>query len=479
MAESGKHVIVDGVEFGRVWLFPRLLESITAAMQPGRMIIALFMVVLLIALGRTWDRVTDANVNPAGLVQGRFEDFPGEHQAALAMGVTVFARSHLPSAELRESTTFNVRQVSGWMREGYREARAKAASDDEREQIDATYSTLMRQIESTRPRGDFEATVDHVAASLRMMLDGALNLSLPTVLEGANQTFIQTPTALWKYQTWFAVTYGLAFAIVFAIGGGAISRMAAVQQSREQRLAISEATDFALQRMAGLVWAQVLPVFLLAILAVVVMLVGVLMRVPVLDVITALFYGLLLVLGFLMAFLAMGYVVGFPMLVSAVACENCDGADAMQRAYAYVVNRPLHALWYWAVGLFGLAIGFTIFGTLAVLTLNLTGGMFNELAAGPAVNAAGGYQPGTFTHSGGEVADLGNWHQQWSASLILAWQSLVVCMVAAYVLSYHFTASTTGYLLMRKASDGQETDEVWRPGLIPGTLAPVPPPVGT
>jgi hypothetical protein len=31
---------------------------------------------------------------------------------------------------------------------------------------------------------------------------------------------------------------------------------------------------------------------------------------------------------------------------------------------------------------------------------------------------------------------------------------------------------------MRKASDGQEMDEIWRPGLIPGTLAPVPPPVG-
>jgi hypothetical protein len=212
-------------------------------------------------------------------------------------------------------------------------------------------------------------------------------------------------------------------------------------------------------------------------LSLLVLLLGLLMRIPVIDIITALFYGLILLLGFLMAFLLVGYVVGFPMLVPAVACENCDGADAMQRAYAYIINRPLHALWYWAVGLFGLAIGFVIIGAIALLTLNLTGALFGELASGPALDAAGGYQAGTFEHTGPTIA-AGSWHQRWSANIIVAWQSLVVCLVVAYVLSYHFSASTIAYLLMRKASDGQETDEIWRPGLIPGTLAPVPPPVG-
>jgi hypothetical protein len=297
------------------------------------------------------------------------------------------------------------------------------------------------------------------------------------MLQAADRLFIQTPRALWRHQTWFAIIYGLAFLVTFAIGGGAISRVAAMQQAHDQRLSISEATDFAVSRAGGLVWAQVLPLVLLAFIALAVMLVGFVMRAPVLDVILAIFYGLILLLGFLMAFIVVGYAVGFPLLVPSIACENGDGADAMQRTYAYIVNRPLHALWYWLVGLFGLVIGFAIVVALALLTLNLAGAAFAYLAPHTAAAVAGGYEADTLIDVNGEIAAIGldGWHEHWAANIIVAWESLVVCLVVAYILSYQFSASTIAYLLMRKASDGQETDEVWRPGLIPGTLAPVPP----
>ncbi len=52
----------------------------------------------------------------------------------------------------------------------------------------------------------------------------------------------------------------------------------------------------------------------------------------------------------------------------------------------------------------------------------------------------------------------------------------MVDLVAAYVVAYIFTSATMMYLLMRRACDGQDIEEIWRPGLTPGTLVPLPRP---
>jgi hypothetical protein len=355
VADTGKRVIVDGVEFGQVFLFPRILTAVTAAMQPGRLIIALFMVVLLITVGRIWDAATEPLVPPGGIAAGRYFDYPGAHQETLEMALLAFAPDRARPNE--QNVRYETDDVIDWVDEGYRKQRAEITGDDaaanaRRDEIDKGYRMVRERIEDTRPRGDFEATMEHVGRSFQVMRDGVLNLSAGQTLAGARMLFVETPVALWTYQTWFAIVYGLVFLIVFAVGGGAISRMAAVQLARQQHLGVRGATDFALSRWGGLVWAQALPVLLMALLAGLIVVVGWFMRAPVLDVIIAIAYGLILILGFLIAFLLLGYAVGFPLLAPAVACENCDGADAMQRTYAYVVNRPLHILWYWAVALF-------------------------------------------------------------------------------------------------------------------------------
>jgi hypothetical protein len=56
------------------------------------------------------------------------------------------------------------------------------------------------------------------------------------------------------------------------------------------------------------------------------------------------------------------------------------------------------------------------------------------------------------------------------------WQGLIIMLVAAYIIAYLFSASTMIYLLMRRACDGQDIQEIWVPGLVPGTLVPLPKP---
>ncbi len=55
-------------------------------------------------------------------------------------------------------------------------------------------------------------------------------------------------------------------------------------------------------------------------------------------------------------------------------------------------------------------------------------------------------------------------HSEWSAGLVMLWQTVVVCLVAGYVFSYYFSASMVIYMLMRRVCDGQELEEIWQPG---------------
>ena len=47
----------------------------------------------------------------------------------------------------------------------------------------------------------------------------------------------------------------------------------------------------------------------------------------------------------------------------------------------------------------------------------------------------------------------------------------MTCLVAAYVVSYFCDACTRAYLLLRRACDDQNVDEIWWPGMPPGTIA--------
>ena len=65
-------------------------------------------------------------------------------------------------------------------------------------------------------------------------------------------------------------------------------------------------------------------------------------------------------------------------------------------------------------------------------------------------------------------------HSQLAAWFVSFWQTVVVCLVAGYVFSYYFGASTIVYLLMRRACDGQDIAEIWQAGEISGTAVPEP-----
>ena len=251
--------------------------------------------------------------------------------------------------------------------------------------------------------------------------------------------------------------------------------MTAVDIARGERLTMRDGISFALNSWRRLIFSLLLPLVIAGILCALLIGGGWVLMHPWVDVLAGLLYGVALLIGFGVVFLMVGYGLGFSLLLPAVACENCDAADAQQRAYAYVLSRPLHLLGYGLVGLVGLALGYVAVSLFAQMLLLVTGALVDSLTGGTTVAGARGFEIVLFELGPDRAHAIPfQWHSEWSAWLVSFWQRVVVCLVAAYVFVCYFGASTIIYLLMRKTCDGQDVEEIWQPGLVPGTMAPEP-----
>ncbi len=476
MADTEKRIVVEGVEFAQLVQFPRILRAVTASFQPARLALGLLMVVGLLTGGRVWDGLFESTVPPEGLLAERWTVEDGESAQEVLVSV-------LQRAGVQEQPTgpLDARDVIRQLQTAYAQQRAAlveqvAEADDAAAQVrraDEAYLDMLEEIDSVRPRGVFEATVEHATASFNGLVEGLVSLELGGFFAGIGDLFVRTPIGMWRQDRLFTLVYGLFFVIVIAVGGGALARMAATEIAHGERLRLQESLDFALSSWRRLIFSLLLPLLIAAALSAVLLVGGFFLMLPWLDVVGGLLYGVALLLGFGVVFLLVGYAAGVSLLVPAVACENCDAADAQQRAYAYVLGRPLHLLGYGFVSFVGLAVGFVLASLFAVAVLNVTGALVDAATANEAVTV--GYGFSLFDLSPREAAAIPMaMHSQWSATLVMLWQTVVVCLVAGYVFAYYFSASTVVYLLMRQASDGQQLSEIWQPGVVPGTAADEP-----
>ncbi|MHC4128812.1 MAG: hypothetical protein ACYSWT_04850 [Planctomycetota bacterium] len=474
MADTEKRIVVEGVEYEQLVQFPKILRAVTASFQPSRLVLGLLMVAALMTVGRVWDGVTADRVPPAGLTAAAWA--PEEAHQAQGDLRAVLAR-WAPEVEQPEGDV-DAGEVLDAIHAAYRVERRQLVGQVEETEDgpgrlqarDEAYVAALEQVDSIRPRGIFEATVGHVTGSFNELVRGLVTLDLKEFFSGVQSLFVRTPICLWGHDKIFTIVYGLLFVLLVAVGGGALSRMAAVDVAQGEKLRLQEALDFALGGWTRLVLSLLLPLLIAAFLVVLLLVGGWFLMLPWVDVLGGLLYGVALLIGFGVVFLMVGYALGFSLLVPAVACENCDAADAQQRAYAYVLSRPLHLLGYSVVLIVGLVLGFVLASLFAVAMLNVTGALLDAVTANAAVEGAHGFA--LFDLSPGRTASVPlQAHSEWSAWLVVFWQTVVVSLVAGYVFANYFGASTIIYLLMRQACDGQEMSEIWQPGVVPGTAA--------
>ncbi len=279
--------------------------------------------------------------------------------------------------------------------------------------------------------------------------------------------------------------------------GGAITRMAAVQIARNEKVSMTEALKFAKERFQSFFSAPVFPLLFLGVLTFILILFGVFSGlIPVIGdiLIAGLLWPLVLVLGLVMAVVLVG-LVGWPMMNATISSEGSDSFDALSRSYSYVYQAPWHYLWYSAVALaYGAVLVFFVglMGSLMVYLGQwgisqapfLAGNETNDREPTYLfVNAPTSFgwrdlllNPSPFKAKQEVVAPSGNiieptgmsdkymknmtWYNSLGGLLVSAWLYLFFLLIVGFGYSYFWTASTIIYLLMRKKLDDTDMDEI-------------------
>ena len=177
---------------------------------------------------------------------------------------------------------------------------------------------------------------------------------------------------------------------------------------------------------------------------------GLLLSVPIVDMLGAAFYGIGLALGIIATAVLMLHVVASPMIIPALAIEGTDAFDAIQRSYAYVIGRPLRYLTYLVL--------LTLLGVLAVTIFALVARQSVEWTNWAATFLANDATDRALTGNG----ELGA-TKKLAHNTIAFWRSIIDIIVAGYIVSVFFTSASLLYLSVRRICDGQGISEIWEP----------------
>ncbi len=150
---------------------------------------------------------------------------------------------------------------------------------------------------------------------------------------------------------------------VWGFFGGAITRMAAVQVVRNEKISMREALNFARERFQSYFSAPVFPLIFLGVLTFFLILFGLFSGlIPIVgDVLIAgLLWPIVIIIGLIMAVVLVG-LVGWPLMNATISTEGSDSFDALSRSYSYVYQAPWHYIWYSFVALaYGMVLVFFV-----------------------------------------------------------------------------------------------------------------------
>ena len=133
---------------------------------------------------------------------------------------------------------------------------------------------------------------------------------------------------------------------VWALFGGAISRVAAVQLAADERIGWAAALRFAASKWLSYFAAPLLPLLGVVLVAIPLAVLGLLMRLNFGVLLAGVLWPLALLGGLVMALLLLGLAFGWPLMWATISTEGTDSFDALSRSYAYVFQRPLRYLFY-------------------------------------------------------------------------------------------------------------------------------------
>ena len=326
----------------------------------------------------------------------------------------------------------------------------------------------------------FQSWLAGAVESLGRVRSGLTGADPGLVGGGLGSIFISSPRELFAHAPLGTLVTLLISLPAWALLSLAVCRSCATEFALGERLTWPESVAFARSRWLSGIGVLLSPwivlystILLLAILG------WVLLRWPYVQVLGGAVYVIALPLGVLGVVVLLGLLLGGWMLVPAVACEGSDWIDGVQRVYAYAVARPARLAAYLVV----LAIaGVLCIGAAWVVTHLIAGFTFRaSMLWLPDTTAANLSGRTLWMHQAADASDAADAIADTDAGgsaargLVGFWTRLPLWLALGYAASYICCAGTVLYLTMRRVCDGQDIGELWKPGMIPGTGAPVSP----
>lgn len=290
---------------------------------------------------------------------------------------------------------------------------------------------------------------------------------------------------------------------LWAAFAGAITRIAAVEIARDERMELAEAAGYAAKNYRMYFWAPVSAGLFILFFAGCNAAAGFLLRGlyhaadnrfwnlgstaeafahGAAGILLVAGFPLALLSGFLIVLLGIGLAAGWPLMIPAASAEGTDAFDAVSRAFSYVFNRPWRYIGYhltaalYAVPCVLFVTGFACaFTHVAVATGEWgMGAAFSDGFGAPLRAALGvlGIGSGATALPTGWLVCAAGWAL---AGMVV----LVFGYAASYVPSYAFTAWTMMYFLLRRSADGTDMKEVYEEAVEDEDAAvaePAPPP---
>ncbi len=503
MASKSGSTTVRGIDYASTFRFTEIFRAFRIATQPGKLALGLMYVVVIFVASL----VLDGLMGGASVRPGEFELYTqadgGEQFDAKLEDKAERSRSQLESLMMRRLSIKRSeaeKKLEGdrpWSaaRDGIntywneRVGQYKKAQQDKGAKPDPdVVETLekarrddLARVKALTPTGIFSQVLEiKINAFARLVtavseknigweqfnpankLEGAAfttpDRQKPTVIGSLRTVVYELPAWLWHAHKTFMIIWMIVFLAVWALFGGALSRMAVVEAATDERESAVGAFGFARRRWLQYVLAPVIPPIIVSLFALGLAAVGLLFHVPALDVIASVLFALAVPIGFVMAFFLVLWVGGVHLMYPAISAEGTDAFDALSRSYSYVLNRPWRFVFYSLVALVYGTVTYLFVGLFVFLALylvqgatSLWTGTFDKIMPEPRLGHLG------YDAAYDELSATG----KLAAVIVRVWVYLAIGLVAAYAVSFYFSAYGTIYLLLRRRCDGVSTGEVY------------------
>ena len=319
------------------------------------------------------------------------------------------------------------------------------------------------------------ATAEHpLSTTFRMLWNPRLvgrplrDVMTPAVqVVGSRESWSETAVAWSRF---------LVSVVAWSLAGVMLVRMTAADVVRGESLTLVEVSGFGLRHSASLLSAVLISLSCFGALWGLAALGGLFAKIPsVGPLVVSLLWFIPLLLGLLMAFVAVGFVVGWPLMVVTIGIEDSDGFDGFSHVHGFLTDRPTL--------LAGHAVLGTILGSIAtclawsVLSLTLwlaassvssgldafTGGEggLHSVSGGESTSLVGGREvpSGLVVSEAGPIGERSS--VLFSSTFLVFWVRVASVLFVGYTASVFWAIVTGVYLVVRESADGIPITQMW------------------